>query len=131
MGGLTYQTVMLQRIAVNYQEGNEMNNNQNEQILLEILRISLISIRGLAGQKKLDRKSHEKISYWANLCHSLPPIIMGKSDIRALSFFSNWDLKLFCTKYPDTNEALFKQIVALRDEIDNVLLKTPPNAGEF
>jgi hypothetical protein len=96
----------------------DMNANDSQAILLEIIRIGLISIRNLAEQPSRNQLADAKLKHWANLCHSLPAVILGGSSAAAVSYFIEGDLKLFCLNYPARRDADFGQIVELRAELE-------------
>lgn len=101
-----------------------MNPNESQTILLEILRVGLISIRNLSEYPAKNRRDVEKLKQWANLCHNIPIILMGKCEELAVRFFIKWHLEYFCSGYPARNDADFGQIVKLRAEL---IAMYPPN----
>jgi hypothetical protein len=95
-----------------------MSADDSQTILIEILRVGLISIRNLSEQPSRNQLADEKLKHWANLCHSLPAVLLGGSSASAVSYFVQGDLKLFCSNYPAPLDADFGQIVGLRAELD-------------
>jgi hypothetical protein len=57
----------------------DMNADNTQTIILEILRVGLISIRNLAEHPALNQQAGEKLKQWANLCHSLPAMLLGRA----------------------------------------------------
>jgi hypothetical protein len=104
-----------------------MSAEDSQIILLEILRVGLISIRNLSEQQSRNQLAGEKLKHWANLCHSLPAILLGGSSASAVSYFVKGDLKLFCSSYPAPRDADFSQIVGLRAELDDASPDSPPS----
>lgn len=104
---------------------NDMDANSPQTILLEILRVGLIAIRNLSELPSRNRQADEKLRHWANLCHSLPAILLGGSDNRAVSYFAAGDMKLFYSRYPSPHDADFGQILALRDALIVTEADTP------
>jgi hypothetical protein len=96
-------------------------------ILHEILRIGLISIRNLSEQPSRNQLADEKLKHWANLCHSLPAVLLGGSNSAAVSYFAKGDLKLFCANCPAPRDADFGQIVGLRAELEAAPPDSPPS----
>jgi hypothetical protein len=94
-----------------------MNTNNTRTIILEILRISLISIRNLSELPSRNQLADEKLKHWANLCHSLPAVLLGDCSTSAITYFVKGDLKLFCLNYPAPRDADFGQILGLRAEL--------------
>ena len=95
-----------------------MSADDSETILLEILRVGLIAIRNLSEQPMRNQLTDDKLKHWANLCHSLPAVVLGGSSTSAVTYFVKGDLKLFCSNYPARSDADFGQIVGLRAELD-------------
>jgi hypothetical protein len=106
-----------------------MNTDQYRTIILEILRVGLISIRNLSEHTNQVPQREAKLILWANLCHSLPAVLLGDCDRRAVSYFLKGDAKLFCSEYPACRDADFCQIVALKAELDTLTPDVPPTTA--
>lgn len=97
-----------------------MDAEKYENILLETLRIGLIAIRNLANTPKRTTVIETMLTQWAELCHSLPAILLGKCDARAVAYFLHGDMAQFCANYPTKEHADFGQIAALKLELEIV-----------
>lgn len=95
-----------------------MNTDRYRTIILEILRVGLISIRNLSECPNGVPNGDEKLILWTNLCHSLPSVLLGNCDQRAVTYFLKGDAKLFCADYPSPHEADYRQIEALTAELN-------------
>jgi hypothetical protein len=105
-----------------------MNSIDNRTILIEILRVGLISIRNRCEYPERESQNDEKLKQWANLCHSIPAVLLGNCDDRAVQYFIKGDLCLFCSNYSTPNDADFRQILALREELDAIRVFTKADA---
>ena len=88
-----------------------MNTDNTPTIILEILRVGLISIRNLSELPSRNQLADEKLNHWANLCHSLPAVLLGGCSTSAITYFVTGDLNLFCLNYPSPRDAEFGQII--------------------
>lgn len=94
-----------------------MNAEKHAEVLLELLRVGLISIRNLSSLPKKNNKSELMLREWSELCHSVPPILMGRCDMRAIRYFIDGDSQLFLKNYPSKEDADFLQASALIGEL--------------
>jgi hypothetical protein len=60
-----------------FQDEDNMEKEM-ESILLEILRVGLITLRNIVESQNPTRIQEQMAREWANLCHSIPPILMGR-----------------------------------------------------
>lgn len=97
------------------------------EILLEILRVGLIAIRNLSLISHQRPEYGQMLNLWAELCHTLPPVLLGGVDERAVGHFTQGDLKRFCADYPAKSAADFQQIVSLEEELKAALASTDSN----
>jgi hypothetical protein len=95
-----------------------MNAEKHAEIFIELLRVGLISIRNLSSLPKKNNTSELMLREWSELCHSVPPILMGKCDIRAVRYFIDGDAQLFLKNYPSKRDADFLQVSALLNELN-------------
>lgn len=98
-----------------------MNPKNTAQIVLELMRVSLISIRNISLLSKRDKHSDVMLREWAELCHSLPPILLGNCDARSIRYFLDGDAALFLQNYPSKSDADFSQGRALLGELNAVI----------
>jgi hypothetical protein len=92
-----------------------------EEILLEIMRIGLVSIRNLATLQRRNGDSEKKLKEWAELCHSLPPILVGKCNPSAIKYFIDGDAAFFLANYPSKADSDFAQVADLLLELNTDL----------
>lgn len=103
-----------------------MNSNEIQTILLEILRIGLIAIRNLSEYQARSLQDHERLKLWTDLCHTLPSVLLGKCNERAVRHFLQWGINPFCRNYPAPEHSDFRQIVELRTELEALLSNSSP-----
>lgn len=84
-------------------------------ILLDILRIGLISIRSLVTQEKRGSDANLMLVQWSQLCHSLPLILIGDCDSRAITFFVEGDGLIFRRDFPSKDDAYYLQAIEMID----------------
>jgi hypothetical protein len=95
-----------------------MNAEKHAEIFIELLRVGLISIRNLSSFPKKNNMSELMLREWSELCHSVPPILMGRCDTRAVRYFVDGNAQLFLRNYPSKQDADFLQVSALIDELN-------------
>ena len=89
---------------------------KSEEILLELLRVGLISIRNLAFAKASSEKEL-MLQEWSSLCHSIPPILLGGATDEPVKYFLNAQAPVFIKNYPCLEDADFKQAIGLLEEL--------------
>jgi hypothetical protein len=99
-----------------------MNTEKCAEILLELLRVESISIRNLAGISGREAKIDAMLVSWTELCHSVPSILLGRCDSRAVRYFLDGDALSFKRDYPAKQDADYKQAICLLDEL-RILIK--------
>jgi hypothetical protein len=98
-----------------------VNEDKNRDISIEILRIGLIAIRNISTINNRNHELQSKLREWAELCHSLPQILLGGCDERAVKYFLEGDALVFVKNYPEKNGADFLQAKALINELSNLI----------
>jgi hypothetical protein len=96
-----------------------VNEYKSRDILIEILRIGLIAIRNISNVDRRNRELETKLKEWAELCHSLPPMLLGGCDERAVKYFLQGDALIFEKNYPEKDAADFLQAQALIKELNS------------
>jgi hypothetical protein len=98
-----------------------MNKDTCRELFLELLRIALIAVRNLALTTDRVTEHNKMLSEWAIFCHSLPTILIGDCDARAIRYFLAGDAALFIRNYPRKEDADYIQIRELVKELTECL----------
>lgn len=109
-----------------------MDQAAREIAVLEILRISVISLRNLAHaswwRRRIHSAKHRQIE-WSEMCHTLPSVILGGCNEDALKWFFQHDAATFLRRYPHPSDAEYKQVAAIIAELCASLGLPAPNLG--
>jgi hypothetical protein len=94
-----------------------MNSDKARTTVIELLRIGLITIRNLAAMPRRNQRQETMLSEWAELCHTIPPMLLGGCKGEALRYFVEVGGAMFMEKYPDKSAASFEQARNLLSEL--------------
>ena len=99
-----------------------MHTYNYEALLLDTLRISMMAIRNLVMSQKRERIFDQMLKEWANFGHSLPTILIGKCDERAVQYFLSGDAFLFERDYPRKTDADYLQVLDIIKDIKQLVV---------
>lgn len=94
-----------------------VSSDQARDIVLELLRMGLLTIRWRAVGSKRYWSRKKELAAWAELCHSLPPVLIGGCRADALRCFLKWNVASFVQRYPSRDSTDFRQACALFEEL--------------
>lgn len=103
-----------------------MSNEQTQIIVTELLRIGLIAIRNLSNltQRKRSSEINLMLVEWAELCHSVPALLLGGCKCDSVSGFVEGHGASFIRNYPLKNAADFKQVCGLLHELSALVQRS-------
>ncbi|UJB18556.1 MULTISPECIES: hypothetical protein [Lysobacter] len=104
-----------------------MNTDKAQSAVIELLRIGLITIRNFAAMPRRSQRQETMLSEWAELCHTIPPMLLGGCKTEALRYFVEVGGAMFIDKYPDQSATNFGQARNLLDEL-SVLVQQSDSA---
>lgn len=106
--------------------GKSASSDQARDIVLELLRVGLLSIRCRAVEPKRYRGQEKELAEWAELCRSLPPMVIGGCQAGTLRFFLKWNVASFVQRYPSCDGTDYQQACGLLEELAAVVGPVEP-----
>jgi hypothetical protein len=94
-----------------------MSVDKAQIVVLELLRIGLIAIRNLAAMPRRNQRQDAMLSEWAELRHTIPPMLLDGCDVKGLQYFLEAGGAMFVDKYPDRSATSYEQARNLLDEL--------------
>lgn len=101
---------------------------QRSRILIEILRISVVALRNLAGGRRWLIGRRAMMIEWSELCHNIPPLLYESSDDAAYRWFIEVQGRMFLARYPRKRDADYLHVAELIGELE-VLLRDGEKHG--
>ena len=98
-----------------------MDADRRHDLMLELLRIGLISIRNFSSLSRRDRRQERMLLEWAELCHTVPSVLMGGCKVEALRYFVSVQGATFAEKYPDHEASSFQQAMSVLKELSELI----------
>jgi hypothetical protein len=95
--------------------------DKSHDLMLELLRIGLISIRNFSSLSRRDRLQESMLLEWAELCHTVPSVLMGGCKAEALQYFVHVQGATFAERYPDRAASSFQQAMSVLKELSELI----------
>jgi hypothetical protein len=93
------------------------DDGAQREVLLELLRISLIRIRNIATIDRPGWDQKKMLLEWAELAHSLPLLLISGYERNAIEYFLGTGAAMFRRKYPVASDSDFQIACGLLDEL--------------